>query len=35
MKAVRELVTQIRVTPTPKGEPVGLEVAGDVAALLT
>jgi DNA invertase Pin-like site-specific DNA recombinase len=31
---VRELVLAIRVTPTPKGEPVGLEVAGHLAALL-
>src|SRR5262249_46652658 len=27
---VRKLITQVRVTPTPKGEPVGLEVAGDL-----
>jgi hypothetical protein len=32
---VRQLITQIKVTPAPKGEPVGLEVAGDLAALLT
>ena len=32
---VRELITRIRVIPTPKGEPIGLEIAGDLAALLS
>ena len=31
---VRELVTRVRVEPTPRGEAVGLEIAGDLAALL-
>jgi hypothetical protein len=31
---VRELVTRVRVVPTPRGEAVGLEIAGDLAALL-
>ncbi|HEY1243435.1 MAG TPA: recombinase family protein [Hyphomicrobiaceae bacterium] len=31
---VRELITRVRVIPTPKGEPIGLEIAGDLAALL-
>ena len=35
VRVVRELILEIRVTPTPKGDPVGLEAAGDLAALLT
>ena len=31
---VRELVTRVRVIPTPRGETVGLEIAGDLAGLL-
>ena len=31
---VRELVTRVRVVPTPRGEAIGLEIAGDLAALL-
>lgn len=31
---VRELVGEIRVIPTAKGDPVGLEIVGDLAALL-
>src|SRR5262245_55442534 len=31
---VRELVPRVRVVPTPRGEAVGLEIAGDLAALL-
>jgi hypothetical protein len=32
---VRELVQSVRVVPTPGSEPVGLEITGDLAALLT
>ena len=32
---VRELVTRVRVVPTPRGQAVGLEIAGDLAALLS
>ena len=32
---VRELITRIRVMPTSRGEPVGLEIAGDLAMLVT
>jgi site-specific DNA recombinase len=32
---VRELIQRVRVVPTARGEPVGLEIAGDLAALLT
>jgi hypothetical protein len=32
---VRELVKGVRVVPTPRNEPVGLEITGDLAALLT
>jgi site-specific DNA recombinase len=32
---VRELVQSVRVVPTPRSEPVGLEITGDLAALLT
>jgi site-specific DNA recombinase len=32
---VRELVTRVRVIPGPPGEPVGLEIAGDLAAILS
>jgi hypothetical protein len=32
---VRELVTRVRVNPGPPGEPVGLEIAGDLAAILS
>jgi hypothetical protein len=31
---VRELIQRVRVVPTPRGEPVGLEIAGDLAAIL-
>jgi hypothetical protein len=31
---IRELVTRVRVVPTPSGEAVGLEIAGDLAGLL-
>ena len=31
---VRELIRRVRVVPTAGGEPVGLEIAGDLAALL-
>ena len=31
---VRDLIQKVRVIPTPRGEPVGLEVAGDLAAIL-
>jgi hypothetical protein len=31
---VRDLINQVRVIPTPRGEPVKLEVEGDLAALL-
>ena len=32
---VRDLIRRVRVIPTPRGQPVGLEIAGDLAALLT
>jgi hypothetical protein len=32
---VRDLIARVRVTPAPRGEPVGLEVEGDLAALLS
>ncbi len=32
---VRDLIRRVCVIPTVKGEPVGLEIAGDLAALLT
>ena len=32
---MRELITRVRVIPTPRGEPIGLEIAGDLAALLS
>ena len=32
---VRDLISQVRVIPTPRGEQVKLEVEGDLAALLT
>ena len=32
---VRQLVQRVRVMPAPRGQPVGLEIAGDLAALLT
>jgi site-specific DNA recombinase len=32
---VRELIRRVRVVPAPRGEPVGLEIAGDLATLLT
>jgi hypothetical protein len=32
---VRELIMRVRIVPAPRGEPVGLEIAGDLAALLT
>ena len=32
---VRNLVQRVRVIPAARGEPVGLEIAGDLAALLT
>jgi site-specific DNA recombinase len=32
---VRELVTRVRVIPRPQGESVGLEIAGDLAAILS
>ena len=32
---VREMITEIRVIPTAKGEPVGLEIVGDLAGLMT
>ncbi len=35
MTVVRDLIDHIVVTPTSKPEPVGLEVAGNLAALLT
>ena len=31
---VRELITRIRIIPAPRGKPVGLEISGDLAALL-
>jgi hypothetical protein len=31
---VRELVTGVRVLPRPRGEPVGLEITGDLAGIL-
>jgi hypothetical protein len=31
---VRELIQRVRVISTPRGEPVGLEIAGDLAAIL-
>jgi hypothetical protein len=31
---VRDLIQQVRVIPEPRGEPVGLEIAGDLAAIL-
>ena len=32
---VRELITRVSVIQRPKGEPLGVEIAGDLAALLT
>jgi hypothetical protein len=32
---VRELVTRVRVIPRQPGEPVGLEIVGDLAAILS
>lgn len=31
---VRELIRNVRILPTPKGQPVGLEIVGDLAALM-
>jgi hypothetical protein len=31
---VRDRIKKVRVVPTPRGEPVGLEIAGDLAAIL-
>lgn len=31
---VRELITTIRIIPAPRGQPVGLEIVGDLAALM-
>ena len=34
MGLVRELIDEIRIIPRGKGEPAGLEVVGDLAALM-
>jgi hypothetical protein len=34
VELVRDLIQRVRVIPTPRGEPVGLEIAGDLAAIL-
>lgn len=31
---VRDLIQRVKITPTPRGEPVAMEIAGDLAALL-
>ena len=31
---VREMITEIRITPRGKGQPVGIEIVGDLAALM-